>query len=77
MSFDVTLPFSTANSTLNTSFWILVSHDPDDVIIISSCSPLDTECHDEFIQPLTEQILQLINNIKHKPTKHTRSITAF
>ena len=74
MSFDVTLPYSTASSTCNTSYWVLVSHHPDDVIIVSSCTPLDADPNDEFIQPPTE--LQLISNIEHTPTKHTRSKTA-
>ena len=71
MSFDVTLPFSTASSTCNTSYWILVSHHSDDVIIVSSCSPLDTKLGDEFTQPPTEQVLQLIreNNIKTQTYK--------
>ena len=75
MSFDVTLPFRTASSTCNTFYRILVSHHPD-VIIISSSSPLGTDLGDWCIQPQTEQVLQLICNIKCKPAKHTRSITA-
>ena len=73
MSFYVTLPYSTTSSTCNILFWILVSH-PDDVIIVSVSSSLDANLDDQFIHPPTEQILQLISNIKHKPTKYTRSI---
>ena len=73
MSFDVTLPFNMTNSTCNISYQILVSHHPDDVIIVSSCSPLDAKLNDEFIQPPEDQTLQLISNIKHR---HTRPISA-
>ena len=45
----------------DTSFWILVLHQPDDVIAILSSSPPDTDHGDQFIQPLAEQVLQLIN----------------
>ena len=76
MSLDVTLPFSIASSTCNTSYCILVSHHPDDVIMVLSCSSLDAELSEEFIQPPTEQVLQLISNIKYNPTKHIGSITA-
>ena len=72
MPFDATLPFSTAS---NTSYLILVSHPPDDAIIVSSCFPLNAELNDKFIQPPTEQVLQLVSKIEHKPTKHTTSIT--
>ena len=56
----ITLPFSTANNPGNILDWILVSHHPDDVIIISSCSSPDTDLNDEFIQPIAEKVLQLI-----------------
>ena len=71
MSFDVTLPHSTASNTCNALFWILVSHHPDSVIIVSSSSPYD-DLDDQFVQPPTEQVQQVISNIKHKPTKHMR-----
>ena len=53
----MTLPFSTASNPGNILYWILVSHHSDDVIIISSISSPDTDLNDEFIQPLTEQVL--------------------
>ena len=72
---DMALPFSTANHS-NILYWILLSHHPDVIIIISYSSSTDTDRNAEFIPPPAEQVLQLISNIKHAPTKHTRSVTA-
>ena len=76
MSFDMTLPYSTGSSTYNTSFWILLSHCPDNVIVLSSSSPPDTDLGDQFIQCPAEKVLQVISNTKNKPEKGTRSIPA-
>ena len=74
--FAVMLPYSTAHDTNNISSWITVSHHPDDVIVISSSSPLVKDLSDQFIQPTAEHILQLISHLDHKPGNHTRSISA-
>ena len=74
MSFDVKLPYSTASRTCNTLLWILVSHQPDDVIIVSSGSSLETDFDDQFIQPPTEQVLLVISNVK--TSRHTRLMPA-
>ena len=76
MSFDVTPPYSTGSRTSNTSFWIVVSHHPGNVIIISSNSPPDTDLGDQFIQPPAEYILQLISNLNYKSAKGKRLMLA-
>ena len=73
---DMTLPFSAANNPGNILHWILLSHHPDDVIIISSRSSPNTDLNDEFMQPPGEQVLQLISNTKQTPVELTQSITA-
>ena len=73
---DVTLLFSTAYSTGNILYWILLSHQTDDIIIISSSSSPDTGLNDKFIHPSPTQVLQLINTIRQRSEKHTRLITA-
>ena len=72
ISFDVTPSYSTENGSYNTSSWITVSHHPDDLNVISSSSPPDTDLGDQFMQPPAEQVLQLISHFDHKPAKHTR-----
>ena len=76
MSFAVTPPHGTEHDTCNTSSWIAVSHHPDEVTVISSSSPPDTDLGDQFIQPPAEQVLQLISHLDHKPAKSMRSISA-
>ena len=74
MSFDMTFQYSTTSSTCNTLLWIFVSHHPDHAIIVSTGFPPETDLDDKFIQPPTEQVLQLISNIKS--TRCTRSMPA-
>ena len=72
----MTFPFSTVIKPHNSLHLILVSHHPDDVITSSSSSYLDIYLNDDFAQPLAEQVLQLINNIKPTTVNCTRLITA-
>ena len=76
VSFAVMSPYSTGYDTDNISFWITVSHHPENVIVISSSSPPDTDLSVHFTQPTAEQVLQLTSHLDHKPAKHTRSIFA-
>ena len=61
--------FSTTNISYITLDLILVSHLPDDVITISPSAPPDLDLGDVFTQPPTEEIIQLIYNIKNTNTK--------
>ena len=47
-------PFNSVNDLYNSLHWILVLHNPDDVITISSSSYPDTDLNDDFVQPQTE-----------------------
>ena len=60
------------NSSYMKLDWILVLHYPDDVITISPSSPPDLELDADFSQLQAEEILQLIKNMKHTHTRHTR-----
>ena len=53
-----------------------MSHHPDDVIVISSSSPPDTDLSYQFIQPTGEHVLHLISHLDHKNAKCTRLISA-
>ena len=68
--------YSTSHDADSTSTWITVSHHPNDVIAISSGSPLDADLSDQFIHPTPEQTLQLTNQHHHKCAKHLRSMLA-
>ena len=56
--------FSTINSSYNTLDWILVSHDPDDVIVISPSTCPDSDPGNVFTQHQAEESLQLFTTSK-------------
>ena len=67
---------STTNSSYTKSNWTLVSYHSDDVITISASTCADLDLDDDFSKLSAEEILQLVENIKHTYTRHTRSFTA-
>ena len=69
MHLVMTSHYNTGYDNDNTSSCITVSLQPKDVTVISSYLPPGPGLSDQFVYPIPEQMLQLTNQLNHKPVK--------